>query len=62
MVLKFAAVQGLAVDLNAVELAKELLASKEKTANIQVVGQEVPAFYQSLDNHELTSFVLKLTI
>ena len=64
MVLKFAAAQGLAVDLNAVELAKELLGPQKKnTANIQAMPwQEVPAFYQSLDNHELTQLVLKLTI
>ena len=49
MIFKFAAAKGLAVDLNAVELARELLGPQSKiTSNIQAMPWEkVPEFYQS---------------
>ena len=52
------------MDLNAVELARELLGPQSKiTSNIQAMPWEkVPEFYQSLRNDELTQLVLKLTI
>ena len=64
MIFKFAAAKGLAVDLNAVELARELLGPQSKiTSNIQAMPWEkVPEFYQSLRNDDLTQLVLKLTI
>lgn len=64
MVFKYAAAKGIAVDLNAVELAKELLGSQNhKVANIAAMPwDKVPAFYQSLSLTDLTQLVLKLTI
>ena len=64
MVFRHAAAMGLPVDLNAVELARELLGDQNhKVRHIEAMPwREVPEFYQSLSYDDRVQLVLKLTI
>ena len=64
MVFRHAAAKGLSVDLNAVELARELLGDQNhKVKHLEAMPwREVPAFYQSLPYEGRIHLVLKLTI
>lgn len=64
LVLKHAAALGLDVDIQAVEKAKALLGAQEHVSqNVPAVHwREVPAFYETLDELNIGSFALRLTI
>ena len=64
MVFRHAAAMGLPVDLNAVELARELLGDQNhKVRHVEAMPwQQVPLFYQSLSYDDRVQLALKLTI
>ena len=64
LVFRHAAAMGLPVDLNAVDLARELLGEQNhRVQHVEAMPwQEVPSFYQSLGFDDRIHLVLKLTI